>query len=87
MWYEDIPKAPERAARAMIATLILASLAGSFALARFYGFAAAALALGASWVIFAWFPDVLSIAAPIVCAVIALLLVAGLLRERRRMTS
>jgi hypothetical protein len=71
----------------MIATLILACLAGSFALARFYGFAAAASALGTSWVTFAWFPQVLSTAAPIACAVIALLLVAGLLRERRRKTS
>lgn len=71
----------------MIAILILVSLAGSFVLARFYGFAAAAAALGASWVIFAWYPQKLGIAAPIACAVIALLLVVGLLRERRRKAS
>ena len=70
----------------MIAALILASLAGSFALARFYGFAVASSALGASWVTFAWFPQVLGTAVPIVFAVIAGLLVVGLLRDRRRST-
>jgi hypothetical protein len=68
----------------MIALLILASLAGSFALARFYGFATALTALGLSWGTFAWFPQVLGTAAPIAFAVIGALLVFGLLRERRR---
>lgn len=67
----------------MIAALIVASLAGSFALARFYGFAVALTALGLSWGTFAWFPQVLGTAAPIAFAVIALLLGFGLLRDRR----
>ena len=71
----------------MIAALIVASLAGSFALARFYGFGVACLALGASWVTFAWYPQVLGTAAPVAFAVIAGLLVVGLLRERRRTVS
>jgi hypothetical protein len=71
----------------MIAALILASLAGSFALARFYGFAVASSALGVSWVTFAWFPQVLGTAAPIAFVVIALLLGVGILRERRRRAS
>jgi len=68
----------------MIAALIVASLAGSFALARFYGFGAALTALGLSWGTFAWFPQVLGVAAPIAFAVIALLLAFGILRDRRR---
>ncbi|TDH60912.1 hypothetical protein E2C06_19440 [Dankookia rubra] len=71
----------------MIAALIVASLAGSFALARFYGFGAAVTALGLSWGTFAWFPQVLGTAAPIACAVIALLLAFGILRDRRRRAS
>ena len=68
----------------MITALILASLAGSFALARFYGFGVAVAALGASWVAFAWYPEVLNTAAPVAFAVIALLLAFGILRDRRR---
>jgi hypothetical protein len=68
----------------MITALILASLAGSFALARFYGFGVAVAALGASWVTFAWYPQVLNTAAPIAFSVIALLLAFGILRDRRR---
>jgi hypothetical protein len=71
----------------MIAALIVASLVGSFALARFYGFVVASAALGMSWVTFAWFPQVLGTAAPIAFGVIALLLVVGLLRDRRRSAS
>jgi hypothetical protein len=71
----------------MIAALVVASLAGSFALARFWGFGAALTALGLSWGSFAWFPQVLGTAAPVAFAVIALLLGIGILRERRRSTS
>ncbi|TDG31714.1 hypothetical protein E2C05_10045 [Paracraurococcus ruber] len=67
-----------------MAILILASLAGSFALTRFYGMGAALTALGLSWGAFAWFPQVIPTAAPIAVAVIAALLGLGLLRERRR---
>jgi hypothetical protein len=67
----------------MIAALILASLAGSFALARFYGMGAALTALGFSWGAFAWFPQVIDIAAPVAFAIIAALLVFGVVRGRR----
>lgn len=68
----------------MMAALILASLAGSFALARFYGMGAALTALGFSWGAFAWFPQVIPTAAPIAAVVIGGLLAFGLLRDRRR---
>ncbi|TCZ64416.1 hypothetical protein [Roseicella aquatilis] len=70
----------------MIAALIVASLAGSFALARFYGMGVALAALGLSWGTFAWFPQVIGIAAPVAFAVVAALLVLGLVRHRRRLT-
>ncbi|MDO9711220.1 hypothetical protein [Paracraurococcus lichenis] len=68
----------------MIAAMILASLAGSFAMARFYGMGWALTALGLSWGSFAWFPQVLAWTAPAAVAAIAALLALGLLRERRR---
>lgn len=70
----------------MMTTLILTSLAGSFALARFYGLGGALAALGLSWAIFAWFPQMIPTAAPILVAVIVGLLAIGLLRDRRRGT-
>src|SRR3954452_10051611 len=75
-----------RASHAMIAALVVASLAGSVELARFYGFVVALAALGLSWGTFAWFPQVLGTAAPIGFGVIAVLLVVGLLRDRRSST-
>ena len=68
----------------MMAVLIVASIAGSFALTRFYGMGAALTALGLSWGTFAWFPQVIPTAAPVAFAVVAALLGFGLLRERRR---
>ena len=68
----------------MIAALIVATLAGCFALARWYGFVTAVAALGLSWGTFAWFPATLGTAAPIAFVVVGGLLLAGLLRDRRR---
>jgi hypothetical protein len=70
----------------MIALLVVASLAGSVALARFLGMGGALAALDLPWGTFAWFPQAIPTAAPIGFALIAGLRAFGLLRERRRRT-
>ena len=70
----------------MIAALMVATLAGCFALARWYGAVAALAALGLSWGTFAWFPATLGIAVPVAFVVVGGLLLVAVLRDRRGRT-